>query len=116
MEALRRELEGKPSGFIRTARARRLPGKTSSACVYRESGRSETTAGSTGAGGQDRPALRRRGIERDLRDGLPGIFLRIPAGAEPTSSAGRCGLRNVEEDGEVGARRRPSELLRYVEA
>ena len=34
------------------------------------------------AGGQDRPAGRRRGAERHLRGGLPGLLLRVPAGAQ----------------------------------
>src|SRR6266478_1841981 len=102
-QAARREPERKPSGSIRTARTRRLPGKTCSACLYREGGRAEKTARCSSAGRQNRSALRRRGIERDLRGGLPGVFLRIPAKAEPASSAGRCGIWNVEEAGEMGA-------------
>ena len=85
---------GQPSGLIRTAGAGRIPGKTSAACLYRKSGRAEKTARCSGAGRQDRPALRGRGIERDLRSGLPGFFLRIPTGTKPASSAGRTGARN----------------------
>src|SRR6266545_951806 len=35
------------------------------------------------AGGQDRPAGRRRGAGRRLRGGLPGLLLRVPARAQP---------------------------------
>ena len=35
------------------------------------------------AGGQDRPAGRRRGAERRVRGGFPGVLLRVPARAQP---------------------------------
>ena len=42
-----------------------------------------TSIGSRGAGGQDRPARRSDGPQPDLRRGLSGLLLWVPAGAQP---------------------------------
>lgn len=75
----------------------------------------EKTARRSGLGRQDRATQRRRGTERDLRSGLPGFFLRIPAGAEPAPCAGRAGTRNLEETCELDSRCRPSKFFRHAE-
>ena len=46
------------------------------------------------AGGQDRPAGHGRGAERHLRDGLPRLLVRVPAGAQPAQRAGRAVRRD----------------------
>ena len=55
-------------------RGPQTPGKTSAACLYRKSGRAKKTARCSGAGRQDRPALRSRGIERDRRVDFLGLL------------------------------------------
>ena len=62
-----------------------LPGDAEQAGVHPEGGRAAAAARHRHAGGQDRPAGRRRGAQRRLRGGLPGLLLRVPAGARPAS-------------------------------
>ena len=50
--------------------------------------------GIASAGGQDRPAGCRRGVERHLRGGLSRLLLRVPAGAQPARCAGCAGGRD----------------------
>jgi hypothetical protein len=57
----------------------------------------------TGAGG---------GAERDLRDGLPRLLLRVPTGALPARCAGCARLRDHPAAGELGPRRRHPGVLR----
>ena len=73
---------GQPAGSARSGAGGALPGQAEQAGVHPEGGRAATPVGYRLAGGQDRPAGRRRGVERRLRGGLPGLLLRVPAGAQ----------------------------------
>ena len=90
--ALRRGAGGQPPGPVRTAETRGVPSEAGSSGVHPEGRRAAATARRARAGGQDRPARHGRGAERHLRDGLPRLLVRVPAGAQPASRAG-CALR-----------------------
>ena len=89
-----------------------LPGVAEQAGVHPEGGRAAAAARHRRAGGQDRPAGRRRGAERCLRGGLPGFLLRVPAGSRPAPGAGCPGGRGHEEESELGAGRGHPRFLR----
>ena len=72
-------------------------GRVRLAGVHPEGGRAAAAARHRHAGGQDRPAGRRRGAERHLRGGLPGFLLRVPARAQPAPGAGCAGGRDLPE-------------------
>ena len=76
---------GQPPGPARAGARGALPGEAVAAGVHPEGGRAAAAARHRRAGGQDRPAGRRRGAQRGLRGGLPGFLLRVPAGAQPAS-------------------------------
>ena len=84
---------------------------TLQAGVHPESGRAAAPVGRGGAGGQNRPACR-DGPQSDLRRGLSGILLWIPAWAKPASSAGCAVGGDRAEEGELDARCRHSWLFR----
>ena len=88
------------------AASRSVPSEAVSEGVHPEGGRAATAARHRRAGGQDRPARRGRGAQRDLRGGLPRLLLRVPAGAQPARRAGCARGRDHAEEGELGARRR----------
>ena len=76
------DLEAQPAGSARTGAGGALPGQAEQAGVHPEGGWAATAARDRLAGGQDRPAGGGRGAERRLRGGLPGLLLRVPAGAQ----------------------------------
>src|SRR6185437_13447052 len=55
-------------------------------------------------GGQDPSTGRRRGAQRRLRDGFPGLFLRFSARAQPASGVGCAHGWDLAEESELGAR------------
>ena len=89
--------------------------KVRRAYIPKADGRAATARRSR-AGRQDRPACRRRGAERDLRIGLPRVFVRVSATAQPASRVGCAHGRDHGEEGELGARRGHPELLRHTGA
>ena len=102
--ALRGGPGGQPPGPVRQAEARSVPGEAGSSGVHPEGGRAATAARGSRAGGQDRPARRRRGVGRHLRNGLPRFLVRVPAAAQRASSAGCADGGDHDEEGELGAR------------
>ncbi|CDX38082.1 hypothetical protein MPLDJ20_220044 [Mesorhizobium plurifarium] len=60
----------------------------------------------------NRPRRGGRGAECCLRGRVPGVFLRLPAGAEPPHGAGCPAYGDHEPACELGARCRHSQLLR----
>lgn len=76
--------------------------------VIPEGGRSRATSRPCVAGRQDCPAGRRRGAERNLRDGLSRLLLWVSTWAQSTSSIGCADRWDSSEEGELGARRRHS--------
>ena len=93
-----------PPGPLGAAEARGVPSEAGSAGVHPEGRRAAAAARRARAGRQDRPAGHGRGAERHLRNRLPRVLLRIPAGAQPASRAGRALRRTPDEEGELGAR------------
>ena len=85
------------AGPARAGAAGALPGESVAAGVHPEGGRAAAAARHRHAGGQDRPAGRRRGAQRRLRGGLPGFLLRVPARAQAARCAGRAGGRDLPE-------------------
>src|SRR6266481_8690457 len=65
-------------------------------------------------GPQNRPARGGRGAERDLRNGLSWIFVRVPTGPQPASSAGRTVHGTADEESELGARSGHQGLFRWA--
>ena len=80
--------------------------------VHTEARWAATAARDRGVGGQDPSAGGGRGAERHLRDGLPGFFLRVSAGAQPASRVGCARCRDRAEEGELDSGRGLSRLLR----
>src|SRR5918995_2607120 len=95
-------LSAEPSGPARSRPAGGLPGMAVAAPVHPEAGRPQAAARRRGARGQDRPARRRGGAERHLRDGLSRLLLRLPAGALAARRARRPGRGSPAEKGELG--------------
>ena len=95
--AVRRAPGREPQGPLRAPAAGSVPSEAGPAGVHPEGGRAAAAARGHRAGGQDRPAGRRRGAERHLRGGLPRLLLRVPAWAQPARRAG-CALRR-DRDG-----------------
>ena len=81
--ALRGGPRGEPRGPLRTAGARGVSSEAGQAGVHPEGRRAAAAAGHPHAGRQARPARDGRGAERDLRDRLSRLLVRIPAGAQP---------------------------------
>ena len=67
--------------------------------LYTEGRRAATSVGHCGAGGQDCSTGRGDHPQPDLRGGLPGLFVWVPARSQPAPSAGRaeCGSSNGSE-------------------
>src|SRR6476659_9946672 len=101
---LRAGIGGEPPGPARAGARRALPGETITQGVHPEGGRAATAARHRHAGGQDRPAGRRRGAQRRLRGGLSGLLLWVSAGASSASCVGCAHGRDLAEEGELGAR------------
>ena len=76
---------GQPSGSARACPSRALPGEAVRRVYIPKRGRAAAAARCRRAGGQDPPACRRGGAQRHLRDGLPGLLLRVPARAQTAS-------------------------------
>ena len=93
------------------SRAARIGRARLGGCTSREGGRAAATARHCHAGGQDRPAGRRRGAQRRLRGGLSRLLLRIPAGAKSPRCARCADGRDRTEEGELGTRRRCQRFL-----
>ena len=55
--------------------------ETGSSGIHTEDRRAAASVGSTGVGGQDRPARRRRSVECDIRERFPGFLVWISTGA-----------------------------------
>src|SRR5580658_9563990 len=70
----------------------------------------------SGAGGQDCSTGRGDHTQPDLRGGLQRLLVRVPAGSQPASSAGRADGGNPEEASELGARRGHSRIFRQFVA
>ena len=62
-----------------------------------------TTIGNRGAGRQNRPARGGDGSQPDLGRGLSGLFVRIPARAQPARCTGRALRRDHAQEGELGS-------------
>ena len=77
------DLEANLRDLHARVQAGRYRAKPSRRVVHPEGGRAAAAVGYRLAGGQDRSAGRRRGAQRGLRGGLPGVLLRVPAGARP---------------------------------
>ena len=67
------------------------------------------------SGRQDHPAGGGVCSGGHLRGGLPGLFLRLPAGTGPARCAGRASCRDLQETGELGGGRGYPGLLRCHE-
>ena len=93
---LRAGLAGEPAGSAPEGAGRALPGETVTAGVHPEGGRAATAARHRHAGRQDRPAGRRRGAERRLRDGLPWAS---PTGSGPDAARIRRWMRSRSGSG-----------------
>ena len=84
------DLEANLQDLSGTAEARSVPGQAGSQGVHPQGRRAAAAARRDRAGRQDRPAGHGRGAERHLRDGLPRLLVRVPAGAQPAQCAGRA--------------------------
>ena len=87
-EAYGQELEANLQDLHGRVHAGRYRARPSRQGVHPEGGRAAAAARHRHAGGQDRSAGRRRGAQRRLRGGLPGLLLRVPAGTQPASGVG----------------------------
>ena len=85
---LRRGTGGQPPEPTHEGAPRQLPGTAVTAGVHPQDGRAAAAARDRIAGGQDRPARGGRGLERHVRDGLPGLLLWVSARAQPTRCVG----------------------------
>ncbi len=102
---------GQPPGSAPAGPARGVPGEAVSQELHLEGGRAAAATRYRRAGGQDRPARRRRGAQQRLRGRLPRLLLWIPCRAQPASRVGCARSRDPEEAGELGARRGHPRLL-----
>ena len=80
---------------------RRLSSAAIEKSVHSETRWAATAARGRGAGGQDRPTGRGHDPQSDLRGGLSGILVWLPARAQPASSAGCVVRRDHAEEGEL---------------
>ena len=72
-----------------------------------------TSVGHRGAGGQDCSTGRGDHPQSDLRGGLQGLFVWVPARSQPASGAGCAGSGNPGEASELGARCGHSRIFGY---
>ena len=97
--AVRGKPGGQPPRRARATAARGVAGEAVSTSLHPEDGRAATAARRGGARGQDRPAGRDGSAQRHLRGGLPRLFVRVSAGAQPARSAGCPRGRDPYEEG-----------------
>ena len=98
-----RDLEARLERPARANPSRGVSSATITKSLDPESRWKATTIGNRGAGGQSRPARGRDGSQPDLGRGLPGLFVWIPARAQPARCAGRALRRNHAQESELGA-------------
>ena len=87
------------------------PSRVRRAYIPKADGR-HAAVGDRVAGGQDRSAGRRRGAQRRLRGGLPGLLVWVPAGARPHDALDALAVGIRAEAGELGARCGHPQLFR----
>ena len=85
----------------RTNPSRSVSSATVTKSLDPESRWKATTIGDRGAGRQSRPARGGDGSQPDLGRGLSGLFVRIPAGAQPARCTGCAVGRNHAQEGEL---------------
>jgi hypothetical protein len=100
-----------PPGSARSGPQGRVPGEAVSQELHPEGRRAAAAARCRRVGGQGPPAGGGRGAERDLRVRLPRFLLRVPAWALTARCAGRARGRDLQAEGELGARRGHPRLL-----
>jgi hypothetical protein len=98
--------------------ARANPSRSISSATVAESLDTETrwkatTVGHCGAGRQSRTARGGDRSQPDLGGGLSGLFIRIPAGAQPARCIGCAVRRDSAQEGELGARFGRPVIFRY---
>src|SRR5215472_3919412 len=98
--ALKREAAG---GFAQSRAPGHVSGVTFQESLYSQARWTAAAPGHSRPGGQNRPTRYRNGPQPDLRGGLSGFLVRIPARAQRAQRV-RCALgRDHEEEGELGA-------------
>src|SRR5712691_1130988 len=91
------------AGPVAQAEGGNVPGNAGTEDVHPEGRRPATTVRGDQPGGQGCPTGGGGGIERHLRNGVPGILVRVPTGAQPAQCAGCLGPRADDEKSGVGA-------------
>src|SRR5438132_13754982 len=107
------EAGGESGEAVYAVAARDVSTTTGPPGVRAQSGRVTPSDRSTDGGRQDRAEGDGGSVERDLRGRFPGPVVRLPARTQRAQRAGCGDGGDPGAEGELGARRRHSEVLRY---